>query len=116
MGRGIIQHPETKKYAIWSSVVDDFITDWLDEEELKQWQINDYAEQIKEQPIKVSRFLTFDECLHTIETYQGKDRVDEVKDGGSNKETCAFSNENEIEEAHQYYMGKTLGKEISDES
>ena len=81
MGRGIIQHPETKKYAIWSSVVDDFITDWLTEDELKQWQIDEFAERIKEEPIKVSRFLTFDECLHTLETYHGKDRVDEVKDG-----------------------------------
>lgn len=81
MGRGIIQHPETKKYAIWSSIVDDFITDWLSEDELKQWQINEYAEQIKEQEIKVTPFKTFDECLHTIETYHGKDRVNEVKDG-----------------------------------
>ena len=47
MGRGIIQHPETKKYAIWSSIVDDFISDWLSEDELKQWEINDYIERIK---------------------------------------------------------------------
>ena len=85
MGRGVIQHPDTKKYAIWSSIVDDFITDWLSEEELKQWQIDDYATQIEEQPIKVSHFLAFDECLHTIETCYGKDRVNEVKDGISLK-------------------------------
>lgn len=88
MGRGIIQHPETKKYAIWSSVVDDFITDWLSEDELKQWQIDEFVEQIKEQPIEVSRFKTYEECLYTIETYHGKDRADEVKDGGKQEEVC----------------------------
>lgn len=88
MGRGIIQHPETKKYAIWSSVVDDFITDWLSEEELKQWQIDEFAERIKEEEIKVTPFKTYDECLHTIETYHGKERVEEVKDGGQKDEVC----------------------------
>lgn len=80
MGRGIIQHPETKKYAIWSSIVDDFISDWLSEDELKQWEINDYIERIKGEEIKITPFKTFDECLNTIEAYHGKDRVDEVKD------------------------------------
>lgn len=87
MGRGIIQHPETKKYAIWSSVVDDFITGWLSEDELKQWQINEYAERIKEEPIKVTPFKTYDECIHTIETYHGKERANEVANGEP-LETC----------------------------
>lgn len=81
MGRGIIQHPETKKYAIWSSVVDDFITDWLTENELKQWQIDEFAEKIKSEEIKVTPFKTYEECLITIESYHGKERVDEVKNG-----------------------------------
>lgn len=85
MGRGIIQHPDTKKYAVWSSVIDDFITDWLSEEELKQWQIDEFAEVIKEKPIKITPFKTFDECLNTIEAYHGKNRVNEVKDGISLK-------------------------------
>lgn len=85
MGRAIIQHPETKKYAMWSSVVDDFVSDWLSEDELKQWQINEYAEQIKEQTITPSRFMSYEECIDKIEYYHGKERVNEVKTGGLNE-------------------------------
>lgn len=85
MGRAIIQHPETKKYAMWSSVVDDFVSDWLSEDEIKQWQINEYAEQIKEQPITTSRFKSYEECIESIEFYHGKERADEVKMGGKNE-------------------------------
>lgn len=43
MPRYNVQHPETKKWRCFSSIVDDWITEWMDEEKYKKWRIKEYG-------------------------------------------------------------------------
>lgn len=43
MPRYNVQHPETGKWACFSSVVDDFITDWMPEKKYEKWRRKEYG-------------------------------------------------------------------------
>lgn len=43
MPRFNVQHPKTKKWRCFSSVVDDWITDWMDEADYEKWRREEYG-------------------------------------------------------------------------
>jgi len=53
MGRANIQHPITKMWRCFSSVVDDWVSDWMTEDDYKQWLID---EQVKDMQYTFEHF------------------------------------------------------------
>ena len=43
MPRYNVQHPTTKAWRCFSSIVDDWITDWMDEETYQKWRKQQYG-------------------------------------------------------------------------
>lgn len=43
MPRYNVQHPVTKEWRCFSSIVDDWITDWMDEERYQKWREAEYG-------------------------------------------------------------------------
>ena len=43
MPRYNVQHPKTGEWRCFSSVIDDWITDWMDEERYEQWRRFEYG-------------------------------------------------------------------------
>lgn len=43
MPRFNVQHPETKKWRCFSSIVDDWVTDWMDEADYEKWRKEEYG-------------------------------------------------------------------------
>ena len=73
MPRYSIQHPETKLWACFSTIVDDFVCDWMTEENYIDWLLNEERERIIHNfnLIKDSPKMTYDECVETIEFRKG---------------------------------------------
>ena len=38
-----VKHPETGKWRCFSSIVDDFVSDWMPEEEYEKWRKDQYG-------------------------------------------------------------------------
>ena len=77
MGRAIIQHPTTKKYRIFSSVVDQFITEWMTEEEYYKWAIEDFIDRLE--PPKVSTWYSYSDAI-AIDRHQRQLNGEDVED------------------------------------
>lgn len=45
MPRYNVQHPATKEWRCFSSIVDDWVTDWMDEERCQKWREAEYGRQ-----------------------------------------------------------------------
>lgn len=45
MPRYNVQHPVTKEWRCFSSIVDDWVTDWMDEERYQKWREYEYGRQ-----------------------------------------------------------------------
>ena len=45
MPRFNVQHPVTKQWRCLSTVTDDWITDWMDEERYQKWREYEYGRQ-----------------------------------------------------------------------
>lgn len=62
MGRCNIQNRKTGLWRCWSTIVDDWITDWMTEEEYKNWIIQETVEQLtaelEEYGIREARYIT----------------------------------------------------------
>lgn len=43
MPRFNVQHPTTKEWRCFSTIVDDWITDWMDEERYQSWREYEYG-------------------------------------------------------------------------
>lgn len=43
MPRYNVQNPETKQWRAYSSIVDDYVTDWMDLEEYEKWRQKEYG-------------------------------------------------------------------------
>ena len=43
MPRYNVQHPKTKEWRCFSSIVDDWITDWMEEERYEHWRRFEYG-------------------------------------------------------------------------
>lgn len=68
MGRLNIKHPKTGLYRCWSTIIDDWVSEWLSEEDYKQWLIDEAINKIKtdleEHGIEESKFYTYDELQY----------------------------------------------------
>ena len=45
MPRYNVQHPVTKEWRCFSSIVDDWVTDWMDEDRYQKWRESEYGRQ-----------------------------------------------------------------------
>ena len=45
MPRYNVQHPVTKEWRCFSSIVDDWVTDWMNEERYQKWREYEYGRQ-----------------------------------------------------------------------
>ena len=43
MPRYNVQHPETKEWRCFSSIVDDWVSDWMDEKRYEEWRMWQYG-------------------------------------------------------------------------
>lgn len=43
MPRYNVQHPDTKQWRCFSSIVDDYVTDWMDTKDYEQWRKEQYG-------------------------------------------------------------------------
>lgn len=70
MGHANIQHPETGMWRCWSTVVDNWITDWMTESDYKEWLIQEAANSMREDlqdfGIKTSRYITYTGCIYDV--------------------------------------------------
>lgn len=72
MGAFTIKNPHTNKLRCWGTIVDTWISDWMEEKDYEQWLI-DY--NIKSIPVPVEDSNITDEDLCTYYTWRGKDRL-----------------------------------------
>ena len=43
MPRFDVQHPVTKEWRCFSTIINDYVTDWMDEESYQKWRIEEYG-------------------------------------------------------------------------
>lgn len=70
MGRCNIQNPNDGKWRCWSTVVDNWVSDWMTEEDYKQWLVDEATRATKEDieifGIQKSRFITYADCVYDL--------------------------------------------------
>ena len=64
MPRFNVQHPVTKKWRCFSTVIDDYITDWMDEERYQRWRLEKYGKQAGE--IRDANLMDYEEAEQII--------------------------------------------------
>lgn len=64
MPRYNVQHPTTKEWRCFSSVVDDWVTDWMDEERYQKWREAEYGRQAG--PVRKANQMTLEEAERII--------------------------------------------------
>lgn len=70
-----IQNPKTKQWRCWSTVVDDWISDWMDEAEYKDWFVAEHGRQFRylvENGIQPSKNYSYEWCVFTRALYEQK--------------------------------------------
>lgn len=65
MPRYNVQHPATKEWRCFSSIVDDWVTDWMDEERYQKWREAEYGRQAE--PIREANQMSLEEAERIIE-------------------------------------------------
>jgi hypothetical protein len=61
MPRFNVQHPETKQWRCFSSIIDDYVTDWMDEEDYEKWRKFEYG-AANFSPVRECNLMTFEEA------------------------------------------------------
>lgn len=64
MPRYNVQHPTTKEWRCFSSIVDDWVTDWMDEERYQKWRETEYGRQAG--PIREANQMSLEEAERII--------------------------------------------------
>lgn len=64
MPRYNVQHPKTGEWRCFSSVMDDWITDWMDEERYEQWRRFEYGKHCV--PVRESNIMDLKEAEDII--------------------------------------------------
>ena len=64
MPRYNVQHPDTKEWRCFSSVVDDWITDWMAEERYQKWRLKEYG--IRAGEIRNANLMSLEEAEEII--------------------------------------------------
>ena len=69
MGRCNIQNPNDGKWRCWSTIVDDWVSEWMAEADYKQWLVDEATrsakEEIEEYGIRTSRFINYESCVYS---------------------------------------------------
>lgn len=77
MGHVNIQHPETKLWRCFSTVVDDWLCDWMSEDDYKEWLIDDAVASMREEfeqvGIKASTWYSYNELVYEVGRQQWKE-------------------------------------------
>lgn len=77
MGHVNIQHPETKMWRCFSTVVDDWLCDWMSEDDYKEWLIDDAVASMREEfarsGIKASTWYSYNELVYEFGRRQWKE-------------------------------------------
>lgn len=85
MGRYSIKNPETGLWACFSSVVDDFICDWMSKEEYIEWVLSEERSNVEQTLKRIEEkpwlYKSYEECQETIEWRKSLLEDKEVKDG-----------------------------------
>ena len=64
MPRFNVQHPVTKEWRCFSTIVDDYVTDWMDEERYQRWRIEQYGKQAGE--IRDANLMDYEDAEQII--------------------------------------------------
>lgn len=64
MPRFNVQHPVTKQWRCFSTVVDNYVTDWMDEERYQKWREYEYGRQAG--PIREANLMSYEEAEEKI--------------------------------------------------
>lgn len=64
MPRFNVQHPVTKEWRCFSTIVDDYVTDWMDEERYQKWREYEYGRQAGE--IRDANLMDYEEAEQII--------------------------------------------------
>ena len=65
MPRYNVQHPETKEWRCFSSIVDDWVSDWMKEEDYEHWRKFEYGER-NFVPVRQANQMTLEEAEAAI--------------------------------------------------
>lgn len=61
MPRYNVQNPETGQWRAFSSIVDDFVTEWMDEETYEKWRREQYG--INCGPVREANLMSLEDAL-----------------------------------------------------
>ena len=64
MPRYNVQHPETKEWRCFSTIVDDWIGDWMPEDEYERWRQHEYGVHCG--PVREANIMTLEDAEETI--------------------------------------------------
>lgn len=76
MPRYNVQHPVTKEWRCFSTVIDDYVTDWMDEESYQKWRLEEYGKSAGE--IKDANLMDYEEADQRIVDKRWKNREGET--------------------------------------
>ena len=64
MPRFNVQHPVTKEWRCFSTIVDDYVTDWMDEERYQKWRLYQYGQNAGE--IRDANLMDYEDAEQII--------------------------------------------------
>lgn len=64
MPRFNVQHPQTKEWRCFSTIVDDWITEWMDEDSYQAWRKSEYGRSAGD--LQSSNQMSLEEAEETI--------------------------------------------------
>ena len=64
MPRYNVQHPITLKWRCFSSIADNWVSDWMPEEEYDEWRKQQYGKEYC--PLEEANFMTLDDAEKII--------------------------------------------------
>ena len=77
MPRFNVQHPVTKEWRCFSTIVDDYVTDWMDEERYQMWRLFQYGQNAGE--IRDANLMDYEEAEQKIADRKRWDAEDEAE-------------------------------------
>lgn len=82
MPRFNVQHPVTKEWRCFSTVVDDYVTDWMDKSRYQMWRRCEYGKQAGE--IRDANLMDYREAEQKIADRKRRETEgDKEQDGQS---------------------------------
>ena len=77
MPRFNVQHPVTKEWRCFSTIVDDYVTDWMDESRYQMWRRYEYGKQAGE--IRDANLMDYEEAEQKIADRKRWEEEDEAE-------------------------------------